>query len=154
MPEPVGEKIGYRFALFQYLTVAGYDFEFVGSLSGGSASGYSFDYDHEGHGGWNAGQIADNVIGFLNSNPADVVLLHIGTNGITENPNEVERILDNIDSYSEDITVILALIINQQTYNPTVTTFNDNVESMAQARILDGDDIIIVDMESALIYPT
>jgi hypothetical protein len=70
--------------------------------------------------------------------------------------NEVNAILDVIDDYEEDankeVTVILALIINRRTYSPATTQFNADVNVMAQNRIAGGDDIIIVDMESALNY--
>ena len=81
------------------------------------------------------------------------MLLHIGTNGLYPSPDDVELILDEIDRYSEDIIVILALIINQKTYNPVVTEFNNNIRAMAERRIANCDKIIIVDMENALTYP-
>ena len=54
----------------------------------------------------------------------------------------------------KDIVVVLARIINQMTYDPNTTIFNNNVQAMAEARIAAGDKIIIVDQESALNYPT
>ena len=97
--------------------------------------------------------IASNVYSFLTANPADIVLLHIGTNGIDPDPNQVRDILDEIDRFSEDVTVVLARIINRQIPISEVTEFNDNVEAMAEARIASGDKIIMVNMENALIYP-
>jgi len=142
---------GYRQSLYLSLTDAGYDVDFVGSLQTGQSATPSFDYDHEGHGGWTDSQVASNVYDWLVANPADVVLLHIGTNGLDTSPDDVEDILDEIDRYSEDITVILARIINRRDHvcpnGSTTTTFNDNVEALAEARIANGDKIIIVDME-------
>ncbi|GAI11211.1 unnamed protein product, partial [marine sediment metagenome] len=86
----------------------------------------------------------------------EIILLHIGTNDITasgQDANEVSDILDEIDRFSTDTKVILALIINRQTYSPATTQFNIDVNDMAQNRIAAGDDIIIVDMEHALSYP-
>jgi len=87
-------------------------------------------------------------------NPADFILLHIGTNGLKTNPQDVEEILNNIDYYEKQhycqITVLLAKIINGKNYNPKVTEFNNNVQAMVEERIKKGDKIIMVDMESAL----
>jgi lysophospholipase L1-like esterase len=149
---------GYRQPLYLSLTDAGYDVDFVGSLQTGQSATPSFDYDHEGHGGWTDSQVASHVYDWLVTNPAEVVLLHIGTNGINASPNDVEDILDEIDRYEADydmdITVLLARIINRISYSQTTTDFNDNVEAMAELRIAAGDRIIIVDMENGagLVY--
>ena len=65
---------------------------------------------------------------------------------------EVSQILDEIDLYNPNITVILALIINRQGYvcydpSNTTTIFNNDLNAMALARIASGDRIEIVDME-------
>jgi len=149
---------GYRKPLYQALMAAGYNFDFVGSQTDGNFP----DPDHEGHGGWHADTTGTNdilgqVYNWLTANPADIVLLHIGTNDITvggEDANEVSDILDEIDRFSTDIKVILAFIIDRQTHSPATIQFNTDVNDMAQNRIATGDDIIIVDMESALDYGT
>jgi lysophospholipase L1-like esterase len=155
---------GYRRYLDYLLTGAGYNFDLIGSQQNGP---FDFDRDHEGHAGWYANEIRDNVYNWLVINPADVILLHIGTNDISANQNiqgivaEVEQILDNIDQYEMDygrhIAVFLALIINRDnptsSYGLATTSYNDQLFVMAQNRINNGDDIEIVDMEPALIYP-
>jgi hypothetical protein len=98
---------------------------------------------------------------YLADFPADIILLHIGTNGLTDstitsNINSLRQILDHIDGIDERITVILARIINrgalQYPHQPT-TDFNVEIANLAQQRIADGDKIIVVDQESALTYP-
>ena len=147
------DQAGYRLVLWDLLADAGYDVDFVGSLNSGWAI-EDFDPHHEGHPGWIDDEIAANIYAWLELNPADIILLHIGTNDLDPSPDDVEDILNEIDSYETDysteITVILAFIINRQDHicpngSPT-TTFNDNVEAMALARI-PGDKITIVDME-------
>jgi lysophospholipase L1-like esterase len=158
VPDDNDHQISYRADLWDKLVAAGYNvsvLDFVGSMQSGGA--IMTDPDHEGHIGWRADQIRDNIYNWLVANPADIILLHIGTNDIiaSESPanivSEINQILDNIDLYSVDIPVILALIINQWNYtcgNPSTTTaFNDDLYDMAQARILAGDKIEIVDME-------
>ncbi len=141
--------VGYRRSLYQQLAAAGHAVDFVGSQTDGSPD--DFDRNHEGHDGWRDDQIASNVYGFLEVNPADIILLHIGTNSLDTSSADVYNILEEIDQYEADssveITVFLARIINRNPYSQTTTDFNDNVEAMAQARINAGDDIIIVDME-------
>jgi lysophospholipase L1-like esterase len=147
---------GYRKPLYLSLTDAGYAVDFVGSKADGGPSG-SFDMNHEGHSGVRDDLVATRVYNWLLTNPADVVLLHIGTNdmnpGVLDTtPEDIENILNEIDRFNEDITVILARIINRQPYSPETHQFNIDVAAMAEARIAGGDKIIIVDQESALTY--
>ncbi|MDQ4078643.1 MAG: SH3 domain-containing protein [Chloroflexota bacterium] len=152
--EPSGDlRVGYRQPLYLALTTAGYNVDFVGGLQHGSNATPPFDIDHEGHSGETDDYIADHVYERLVANPADIVLLHIGTNHLDLDPSDVERILDEIDRYSTDTIVVLARIVNRQEYHPEVAVFNDNVQAMAETRIANGDKIIIVDQESALDYP-
>lgn len=161
------DDTGYRLDLYLNLTGVGYssgDLDFVGSLANGIGTPADFPRNHEGHGGWSANQIRDNVYDWLNNNPADIVLLHIGTNDITAGQptagivTEVSQILDKIDDFELDfnseIWVVLALIINRSCipYNPPcdksleTETFNTALFNMASARI--NDKIVIVDMET------
>jgi hypothetical protein len=157
--------VSYRQKLYRDLIDGGYDVQFVGNLSSGEmAQPPNFDIYHNGQPGWCADgcsypyyDIKDNVYNFLNDQPSDVVLLHIGTNDISvnnENAAEVAGILDEIDSYSPKVTVILARIITRLDGKAAqTTTFNNAVEAMALQRIANGDKIIIVDMEGALDDP-
>ncbi|MCP4428251.1 MAG: hypothetical protein GY803_27495, partial [Chloroflexi bacterium] len=139
--------------------------DFVGKLTHGDTAVPPFDYNHEGHAGWHADHITrSNILGnihdWLTDNPADVVLLHIGTNDILDGQDavslapEVDQILDEIDRFDENTTVILAQIINMNnSFSTTVTAFNSELLTMAQGRIAAGDKIIVVDHENALDYP-
>lgn len=143
----------YRRRLWLDMAKGGYCADFVGSQQGGSFFG-DFDPDHEGHGGWRDDQIANSISGWLTASKPDVILLHIGTNGLHPSPADVERILNRIDEYDQDVTVLLARIINRACAGgpcgevALTTQFNDNVQAMAQARIQRGDKIIMVDQES------
>ena len=147
---PDNIRTGYRSHLWYLLDDGGYYVDFVGSVVAGDAVIPSFDPDNEGHPGRTDGDIANVVYGFLVDNPADIVLLHIGTNWVDSSPDEVETILNEIDRYENNygvsVKVVLAKIINRKVYDPVTTAFNTNVESMALSRI--GDDIVIVDMEN------
>ena len=104
--------VSYRKALHDRLVEAGYDIDFVGSLTNGSA--VFADSQHEGHGGWTADEIvngrptlptAGKLSDWLIAESPDVILLHIGTNDIdaAQAPagivTEVSQILDVIDQY-------------------------------------------------------
>jgi hypothetical protein len=155
---PEKERAGYRLPLHERLSDSGYTFDFVGSRQAGSmASSPLDDDDHEGHGGWTAFDIAwgqkmdgsDGVFVWLERNPADFILLHIGTNDLS-NTNEynVAEILDEIDRWENSangnpVTVILARIIDWVPKNPEVRAFNKAVTEMINSR--KNDNIILVD---------
>ncbi len=176
---PVEDRFGYRLYLYDSLANNGYDFDFVGSEHAGSnylPAGYDANAGFPG--------IRDNELyvllktgrryqpakgideqitngPYLDYYPADIILLHIGTNGNNEadgtSPNDVEDILNEIDRYEDStgthIKVFLALIINRSPNESFVTDFNNNVKAMALDRINNAanpaypDDIVIVDME-------
>ena len=150
------ESVGYRKPLKEALSAAGYATDFVGTLN----SGYSLfsDSEHDGHGGCTADDLL-NATGFctgqgtlsswLNTAKPDVVLLHIGTNDISNaggflasDVNDVEAILNNIDSWESSgnwpVTVIISRIItNQEVATNETTLFNNAVVAMAEARTMD-----------------
>jgi hypothetical protein len=141
------EMISYRKTLWNTLAAASYQVDFVGSLTNGQAYD-GFDAHHEGWGGYTKAQVRDKVEDWLTANPADVVLLHIGTNAASTSIDEIDQLLNNIDAYNENITVVLARIINRINPNATTTTFNNNLATLAVNRIAQGDKIILVDMEN------
>ena len=75
----------WRAMLWHQLQTTGYtNIDFVGSVSdgGGCNPGYTYDEDHEGHGGYSGTGIADNnqLPPWLDAAKPDVVLMHLGTN--------------------------------------------------------------------------
>jgi lysophospholipase L1-like esterase len=164
--QPPDNTYGYRNHLSNGLIDAGYSFRFVGSQGTGALQ-------HEGHSGYHAdggpyGGIATNVFDWLVDNPADVVLLHIGTNDLTAGQlpagldgvaDDVDAILNEIDAYENDpigndVWVILAQIINRaDEYSDRTTELNGLIKDLADARRAVGDRIVVVDMENALNYP-
>lgn len=167
---------GYRKLLKQLLENNGLSFDFVGSISDGSF----VDKQHEGHGGMSAHNYANlspwdmlsNVKSYILSKQPDYVLLHIGTNDINDFANihnhnninttvtAVSNILDSIYSVNSNISVILAKIVNR-TDNPNTafdefvltSQYNAKLDSMANVRISNDDNLSVVNMESALEYP-
>ncbi len=170
------KMIAYRAKLYEDLVSKGYKIDFVGSLSHGLGASQSIgDPDHEGHSGFKDEEVASAVFGWLDKSPADIVLLHIGNNGLNRqggtSSSDVERILDEIDRWeaqtSTPIAVFLAYIIekkdtanNNAIPNPRVKEFNTNLETLVLGpggngggRVDAGDDIIMVNQQDALSYP-
>jgi hypothetical protein len=147
----VTARVGYRRKLFNALEnlSSGYGVNFLGSIdSGHDATPPLGDDDHEGHPGYCDGpgatsacvgrNVADSVIGWLNVQPVDMVLLHVGTNNFeTNNPNDVRQLLDNIESWAAahyPVTVFLARTIPSVNGSLDVETYNNNVNTVAQNR--------------------
>jgi lysophospholipase L1-like esterase len=152
---------GYRRLLYHMLTTHGYSIRFVGNQANGP---YDYDRKHEGHSGYTAEQIRQNIYlengDWLGKQPADIILLHIGTNDISQgiqNVSKINDILNKIDLFEQNtgraVTVILARIIQRAEsdpgYQPTFE-FNNAIENLALSRISAGDRLILVDMEGAL----
>lgn len=160
-PRPTGDRISYRYRLYQLLNADKHDFDFVGSEDGGNAYFQDDDYDdNAGFPGIQSDQLAtliatgfNDATGFsvapgpyLNYYPADIILLHIGTNNLTTSAGDVEDVLDNIRMYDSDVLILVARIIQRATYHSPTTDFNNNVASMVSAR---GDSRIrMVNMEN------
>ncbi|MHC2992482.1 autotransporter [Pontibacter sp. HJ8] len=109
---------------------------------------------------------------YLDAYHPDIILLHIGTNGgmygVTDDDRtiaEVSAMLDEVDAYEarakKEVTVVLARIVNRipqsgADNSPAYTTrFNDKVAAMAEKRIKEtSDQVILVDMEkgAGLVY--
>jgi acyl-CoA thioesterase-1 len=112
---PLGDSItagtdqhaSYRCLLYQSLTAAGYNVDFVGSVHGqwGVKSAQKtappaycnmVDLDHEGHSGWAIYHILEgvpsswdgNLQAWAAANPPDVALVHLGTNNFGYGPPE------------------------------------------------------------------
>ncbi|MEE4359214.1 MAG: PKD domain-containing protein [Desulfococcaceae bacterium] len=163
---PAEYMAGYRFSLFANLTNFGYEIDFTGTQRFGEVLSSSFDADNEGHlkempetpddpaaetpEGWTSAEIAKHVYGWLAANPADIILLHTGTYDMTGHAGDVSDILDEIDRFSKDIPVVLALIINQNPENPLISAFNSSLYAIALERIRNGDKIIPVNMHNIL----
>ncbi|MCP4408572.1 MAG: hypothetical protein GY807_12565 [Gammaproteobacteria bacterium] len=168
---PVGEQIGYRAKLFSDLKQANHFVDFVGSLPfGESATPAIDDPDNEGHAGFTASQIDLNVENWLNVNPADIVLLHVGTNNIRSDTPSVtigiiEQILNAIDNWeasNNEVTVLLSTIIERSTGNlcapnpvydvDNVDTLNGLISTLVASR--PADKLVLVDQHGTINNPT
>lgn len=145
---PPGQRVSYRRKLYNDLVATAngrYNIDFVGSLSEGSSANPQIgDPNHEGHGGLTSADIANGITGWLNTDPPDIILLHIGTNDLSNNPgadaSAVTTILQNIDNWEQNDSrgpwrpwVFVARII-QRLDGTSVTAFNNDIVARVDAR--------------------
>jgi lysophospholipase L1-like esterase len=158
------EIIGYRFALYNALNNAGFNFDFVGN----EIAGYSIlpDYNHAGYPGFTAADLAEKMNNdnnyLLNSTAPDIVLLEIGTNDVSGNVTSIEgvrSILNEIDEYEttagKPVLVFLSKILQfapGTLHEELVGTFNSNLYNLYTQRIASGDLIEWVDVGADIVY--
>jgi lysophospholipase L1-like esterase len=156
------ENGGYRGPLGRLLADGGYAVDFVGSQSDGAIA----QPRHEGHSGWCADQVREDVYGWLSANPPDLILLHIGTNSISREDGadvvaaEIDGILDEVERHERaagaPATVVLAQIVNRrdsEALAEETTRLNARIASLAAHRIAAGDRLSVANVEQALVYP-
>jgi len=125
---PLGDSITagtgcWRAYLWNRLRTTGYtDIDFVGGVSdgGGCNPGFSYDHDHEGHGGFSATGIADNnqLPPWLAAASPDVVVMHLGTNDmwgghipLRNKLNAFTKLVGQMRADNADMKIIVAQII-------------------------------------------
>ncbi len=159
---PLGDSItegypgggGYRVGLWQRLAQNGYTTDFVGSAFNGPGS--LWDHDHEGHGGWRIDQIDANVVNWVRTYQPRTVLLHIGTNDITQNrdlanaPARLASVIDKITSTSPQTDVFVATLIPVSFADSQVRAYNSAIPGIVSSRAAAGKKVHLVDMYRAL----
>ncbi len=149
---------GYRSQLYQLLRESGADVDFVGSMKSGNLP----DRDHEGHPGWTTETLKQHIEVLTRQNPADIVLLHIGTNDIASSSagsnaeisaaNNVIDIVDRILLLNPKSVVMVAQIINFRSLHNRISRFNFLLRSMIENRYPNSKSVCIVNMEDVLDY--
>jgi lysophospholipase L1-like esterase len=162
---PLGDSItdgvftpgGYRIKLWSNVQNAGKTIDFVGSLSNGPDS--LPDKNHEGHSGWRIDQLDSNINGWMDQYQPDIVLLHIGTNDITQDydmgnaANRVGSLVDKICARlpgGGKVYVAQVIPISYASGDQVAVSFNNQLASMVQAKKNSGLPVELVDMHSAL----
>ena len=150
---PLGDSItssnAYRRLLWKKLQSAGYQVDFIGSAKGAVAD---YDTDHEGHSGWEAGEIEGKISGWLNYNTPDIVMLHIGTNDLNHRQSnestlsEINGIIERIRRKNNSVIILLAKIIPIRHLD--VSAFNQQLGRLAEQRSTQASPVVIVDQAS------
>jgi len=163
---PLGDSItdgagapgGYRLRLYQLLTNAGFNVDFVGTLTDNGAPGLP-DPDHEGHSGWRIDQIDSIILGvFAQIADPDVILLLIGTNDYGQNYDTAHAI-DRLESLVTKMAtnrpyakiIVANLLVRGEPYNTQIqTTFNPYIPGMVLRERAVGYEVYFDDLRSAV----
>lgn len=109
-------RSSYRMALSERLLRGGLEINFVGSENSGTGD----DTEHEGHGGWTIDELSAELDGWLDRAHPDVVLVHAGTNNITQGDGpyttarKLSAMIDQIRAARPAATIIVAQIIRSR----------------------------------------
>ncbi len=139
----------YRRSLWLLLKNAGYNVDFVGSRSYNDVSPVDFDPDHDGHAGYEAGDIDFEINNYLSGIDPEIVLLHIGTNDLDRGQTvastltEIDRIIQKLRAKNSSIVIFLAKIIPMR--NRDTADFNAQIDAFVAARTTITSPIIAVD---------
>jgi lysophospholipase L1-like esterase len=173
---PVGDSItegccltyggAYRTELYQLLTSAGYNVDFVGSLQDANPPPNLPDTDMEGHDGFRIDEINAGIQGWFSAiDDPDVVLLHIGTNDAVQDddmvnaPNRLQALIGQIATLCPQAKIIVASLIcagaSKQTWDsqlaePIIETFNLSVPGVVNDEVSLGRQVYFTDMHKAL----
>ena len=143
----------YRKSLKANLASRGVNIDLVGGRSDGNGT----DNDHQGVPGFRADQIARDITFYLEDNPPEMVLLHIGTNDISsgEPPEEaivdIEDIVDGIFSFNQSTKILLSsLVPRTDAENPDNIALNGLIRDLVDEKVGSGFLIWFVDQYGAI----
>ncbi|NJK35781.1 MAG: SGNH hydrolase [Oscillatoriales cyanobacterium SM2_2_1] len=147
---------GYRNFLLPALQERGYPIEFVGSKRNGLTE--SAEQNHEGHSGWQIGEIHFRVKGWLSDAQPDVILLLIGTNDVLRNdavaqaPQRLENLINTMAQQSPRAILLVGTLppIVHPQINRRVQDFNRQLPGIVQRQRQRGRAVHLVDLYPAL----
>lgn len=151
---------GYRIELFKRAVEAGNNITFVGAEANGptTVAGKPFPRNHQGHSGWTI-ETVNGQSGIstkipspaLNDNP-NIILLHIGTNDVYQQPSGMDvrlgRLIDKILDAAPDALLVVASIIPSTSSfvpNSVIVDYNAKIPAIVQQRAEMGFKIIFLD---------
>ncbi len=149
---------GYRLKLFNLLeTDPDFGpFNFVGQFQNGNVDLLP-DRDHEGHAGFLATQL--DVEDYLAANPADIVLLEIGTNDLSANraadaiAGTLGDLLDRIHATAPNATILLGTLLPviDDTKNVLASQVNQLLPDIVNSRFSRDFTVYLVDHYSRFV---
>ena len=161
---PLGDSItesnkglnSYRYYLWHLLLDHGYHVDFVGSKHGvgnGPPGNPDFDMDHEGHVGWRADEILNNIQDWVRAAAPDIVLLHIGTNdlchgqSVASTVTDIGNIIDVLRAGNPRIRILLGqLIANAR--GCSILALNAKLPTLVADKSQAESPIVLVDQYS------
>lgn len=148
----IPSRLGYRKLLNDSLQSAGFAIDFVGSEYAGQAAGLE-DNEHQGHPGFTTTQLADNVFDWLTANPADVMLIHVGTNDLSTDAQPVELLLQQIQNWqilNHPVDVIVSTIVDHHADANWVDVVEDYNADLLSRLSTNWPEVTVVDQYTAL----
>lgn len=163
---PLGDSItssvdgqySYRYFLWHLLLDAGYSVDFVGTLTGvykGEPLDDDFDQNHEGHSGFRAQEILDELDTWLNDigTPPDVVLIHLGTvdmvmgDSVSLTISELGQIIDMLRLRNSKVKILLAQIIptTNSEWRQRIILLNAQIPGLAKIKSNHISPVRVVD---------
>jgi acyl-CoA thioesterase I len=159
----VSRSACYRYYLDSLIRHAGYRFDFVGSLTVPDTNG--FDYNHEGHWGWEADRILTGIGGWARTYLPDMVLMHLGTNDILHEAGnrmdvvnrtigELGAIIDTLRTVNPAVVVFIARVIPSISADERVSfdSLNVGVVGLAAAKTTQTSPVVVVDQNGGFDY--
>lgn len=151
------KRVGYRKFLHNELTSLGYSVDLVGSRNEGyNVAGFT-DSQHNGYPGVSDDFISTNIVQWLDTTGADIILMHIGTNATKSHIGHISSIGTKIENWEkrEDnpVTWMMAKLIARTDTTAggnAIRRFNGLIEDYVDQRIVAGDRIHLVDQYTAL----
>jgi hypothetical protein len=157
----------YRYQLWKKLIDANVSFDFVGSMNtnyGGNPTradyqGKKFDMDHEGHWGWRADQILNDMGTWLTKYTPDMVLFHIGSNDCIQNQdlnstvNELTQIVTKLRADNKNVIIFMATLIpcNASTQAAAnVNNLNVKIKALVTQLNTEASPVILVDQNTGI----
>lgn len=156
---------GYRNRLHTVLTNAGYQLDYLGTLSDSSNPALPLDSNHEGHSGFRIDQIQTDVADWLNSvEDPDVVLLLIGTNDVWQKQlaNASTRLGNLIADIAKRRPFAKIIVSNlppridptsPYNYEADQITFNNAIPAVIAQQVALGRQVTFLNMHDSVLTP-
>lgn len=160
---PLGDSItasstglpSYRYYLWKLALARGYQIDLVGSRSGvldGPPLHPDFDMDHEGHGGFETGEILAQLAQWSTQARPDFVLIHLGTNDLCHNQtvqsavDNLGAIIDTLRRTNAHVRILLAQVIaSTKPCGVRIPLLNAELPALGAAKTLPLSPVVIVD---------
>ena len=149
---------GYRAPLYQLLTNAGFNVDYIGTLTNNPAPSLP-DWDQEGHPGWRIDEIDSNILGWFGQlDDPDVILLLIGTNDYGQGydtanaTNRLEALIAKMATNRPFAKIIVANLLKRgEPYDSQIqTTFNPFVPGIVARQAALGRQVYFTNLRGAL----
>lgn len=154
----------YRVPLWNNLKAAGCVVDFVGSRQGVS-KGFKdspqvslgikdFDPDHEGHWLYRTDELLVNTEAWASAASPDVVLIHAGTNDITQGQSvestaqDIRAVVETFQRTIPGITVILAQLTPSRSRDAQHQALNNLIAEIASNLNSSDNRVVLVDLHS------